>query len=86
MIGRRYPIERVRAGVAAMPQQPYGRSADAAARGIMTTDTVPKIASATVGAFPAVVEPRNISGSISRVAITSRDGTPGPGFGTLKAP
>ena len=47
VIGRRYPIERIRDGVAAMPQQPSGRSADDAARGIMTTDTVAKIASAT---------------------------------------
>ena len=55
VIGRRYPIDRIRDGVAAMPQQPSGRSADDAARGIMTTDTVAKVASATVGAGPARV-------------------------------
>jgi glutamate N-acetyltransferase/amino-acid N-acetyltransferase len=55
VIGRRYPIDRIRAGVAAMPQQPSGRSADDAARGIMTTDTVAKVAAATVGAGPARV-------------------------------
>ena len=55
VIGRRYPIDRIRAGVAAMPQQPSGRSADDAARGIMTTDTVAKVATATVGAGPARV-------------------------------
>ena len=55
VIGRRYPIERIREGVAAMPERPSGRSADDAARGIMTTDTIPKIASATVGGGPARV-------------------------------
>jgi glutamate N-acetyltransferase / amino-acid N-acetyltransferase len=55
VIGRRYPIDRIREGVAAMPQRPSGRSADDAARGIMTTDTVAKIAAATVGAGSARV-------------------------------
>jgi glutamate N-acetyltransferase/amino-acid N-acetyltransferase len=55
VIGRRYPVDRIREGVAAMPQQPSGRSADAAARGIMTTDTVAKVAAASVGAGPARV-------------------------------
>ena len=55
VIGRRYPIDRIRAGVAAMPQQPSGRSADDAARGIMTTDTVAKVAAAPVGEGPARV-------------------------------
>jgi glutamate N-acetyltransferase/amino-acid N-acetyltransferase len=55
VIGRRYPVERIRAGVAALPAQLCGRSADEAACGIMTTDTVPKVASATVGAGPARV-------------------------------
>jgi glutamate N-acetyltransferase/amino-acid N-acetyltransferase len=48
VIGRRYPIDRIRAGVAAMPTVIHGTSADAAARGIMTTDTVSKVAEATV--------------------------------------
>jgi glutamate N-acetyltransferase/amino-acid N-acetyltransferase len=48
VIGRRYPMDRVRAGVAALPTTPTGTSADDAARGIMTTDTVAKIASADV--------------------------------------
>src|SRR5215211_657446 len=55
VIGRRYPIDRIRDGVAAMPQWPSGRSADDAARGIMTTDTVAKVAAATVGEGPARV-------------------------------
>jgi glutamate N-acetyltransferase/amino-acid N-acetyltransferase len=55
VIGRRYPVDRIRAGVAAMPKQPSGLSTDDAARGIMTTDTVAKVAAATVGDGPARV-------------------------------
>ncbi len=55
VIGRRYPIERIRAGVAALPSRPAGTAADEAARGIMTTDTHPKIAEATIGDGPARV-------------------------------
>ena len=55
VIGRRYPIDRIRAGVSAMPQQPSGRDTDVAARGIMTTDTVAKVAAASVGGGPARV-------------------------------
>lgn len=55
VIGRRYPIDVIRAGVAALPQSPTGTSADAAATGIMTTDTVPKVAEAVVGDGPARV-------------------------------
>ena len=49
VIGRRYPIDRIRAGVAAIPLPLPGDSADDVAEGIMTTDTVPKTASASVG-------------------------------------
>jgi glutamate N-acetyltransferase/amino-acid N-acetyltransferase len=55
VIGRRYPIERVRAGIAALPSPLGGASADDAARGIMTTDTHPKVAEAQVGDGPARV-------------------------------
>ena len=55
VIGRRYPIERVRAGLAVLPAELTGRDAEAVARGIMTTDTVHKVAEATVGAGPARV-------------------------------
>jgi glutamate N-acetyltransferase / amino-acid N-acetyltransferase len=48
VIGRRYPMERVRAGIAAMPAQPTGREASAPAKGMMTTDTILKLAEATV--------------------------------------
>ncbi|MET0144220.1 MAG: bifunctional glutamate N-acetyltransferase/amino-acid acetyltransferase ArgJ [Ilumatobacteraceae bacterium] len=55
VIGRRYPIDRILAGVSGMPARPSGRDAAPAATGIMTTDTVAKIAEATVGAGPARV-------------------------------
>jgi glutamate N-acetyltransferase / amino-acid N-acetyltransferase len=55
VIGRRYPLERILAGVAAMPAAPDGTDAVAAARAIMTTDTVPKVAGADVGGGPARV-------------------------------
>ena len=48
VIGRRYPIDRVRAGIAALPPKPAGTDATAAAIGMMTTDTVAKVAAATV--------------------------------------
>ncbi|MEX2627633.1 MAG: bifunctional glutamate N-acetyltransferase/amino-acid acetyltransferase ArgJ, partial [Ilumatobacteraceae bacterium] len=65
VIGRPYPMDRIRAGIERLPTG-LGASGqhdddgqrddvDAAARGIMTTDTVPKIATATVGAGPATV-------------------------------
>ncbi len=55
VIGRRYPLARVLAGVSDLPHRPTGTSAEAAAGGIMTTDTVRKVAEATVGAGPARV-------------------------------
>ncbi len=55
VIGRRYPMDRVRTGVAALPAILTGTSADTAASGIMTTDTVSKVAEATIGDGPARV-------------------------------
>ncbi len=55
VIGRRYPMDRILAGAAQVPAAPDGTDALAAARGIMTTDTVPKVAAAVVGAGPARV-------------------------------
>jgi glutamate N-acetyltransferase/amino-acid N-acetyltransferase len=49
VIGRQYPMNRVRAGLAAVPETFAGRDAESVARAIMTTDTVMKVASATVG-------------------------------------
>jgi glutamate N-acetyltransferase/amino-acid N-acetyltransferase len=48
VIGRQYPMEKVRVGLAAMPPRFEQTDAEAVARGIMTTDTVPKVAAATV--------------------------------------
>ena len=55
VIGRRYPIDRVRAGLSALPSTFTSTDAGAVARGIMTTDTVPKTAAATIGDGPARV-------------------------------
>ena len=55
VIGRQYPIERVRTGLAGLPFPLSSNDAVAVARGIMTTDTVHKIAEATIGAGPARV-------------------------------
>ena len=48
VIGRQYPMERLRPHLAVIPM-PTGTVADDAARGIMTTDTFAKLASASVG-------------------------------------
>ncbi|MFT6289945.1 MAG: glutamate N-acetyltransferase/amino-acid N-acetyltransferase [Ilumatobacter sp.] len=48
VIGRPYPMDRVRTGIAVMPEQPIGTDAKAAATAMMTTDTVAKVASVTV--------------------------------------
>ena len=48
VIGRQYPMDKVRAGLASLPAQPLGTSADDVARGIMTTDTVSKVAECIV--------------------------------------
>lgn len=55
VIGRPYPMDRVRDGVAAMPVPFDGLTADDAARGIMTTDTVPKVAESTISGSTARV-------------------------------
>ena len=54
VIGRQYPMDRVRAGLAAVPWPLPSVEADLVAAGIMTTDTVPKVAEATVGAVRIV--------------------------------
>ncbi len=55
VIGRQYPMERVRAGLAALPSALPGTDAAAVARGIMTTDTVPKTHAAAVAGSTARV-------------------------------
>ncbi len=48
VIGRRYPMDRVRAGVATLPTRFDSDDATGPAVGMMTTDTTPKLAEATV--------------------------------------
>ncbi len=55
VIGRPYPMDRVRAGLAAVPARPTGDDATAVARAMMTTDTVPKVAEAEVAGGSARV-------------------------------
>lgn len=55
VIGRRYPMQRVRAGLAEIPSPLTGRDATAVARGMMTTDSVPKVAECTVAGSTARV-------------------------------
>jgi glutamate N-acetyltransferase/amino-acid N-acetyltransferase len=54
VIGRRYPMDRVRAHLRRLAAPFGGRDALAAARAIMTTDTVPKVAEAQAGASRVV--------------------------------
>ena len=55
VIGRLYPIENIRAGIASLPFPLPNNDADDVARGIMTTDTVHKISSATIAGSSARV-------------------------------
>jgi glutamate N-acetyltransferase / amino-acid N-acetyltransferase len=53
VIGRPYPMEKIRAHMETLRYPFAGRDAFEAAQGIMTTDTVAKVASATIGDGPA---------------------------------
>lgn len=55
VIGRQYPMDAVRAGLAAIPKSFNDTDAESVARGIMTTDTVRKIAEARVAGSSARV-------------------------------
>ncbi len=55
VIGRRYPIDRIRTGIAALPTSLVSDDAGRPARGMMTTDTVAKLAEATVAGSTARV-------------------------------
>jgi len=55
VIGRPYPMDRIRAGLANIPKEISGVDAEAVARGIMTTDTVHKIAEAAIAGSAARV-------------------------------
>lgn len=54
VIGRQYPMHQIRVGLAAIPSPLPAGDVEAVARGIMTTDTVPKIAETAVGAVRIV--------------------------------
>jgi glutamate N-acetyltransferase/amino-acid N-acetyltransferase len=55
VIGRQYPMENLLAGLAALPPALPDTDAVAVARGIMTTDTVHKIATSAIAGSDAVV-------------------------------
>ena len=55
VIGRQYPMTQVRSGLKSIPQQFVATSAEAVAKGIMTTDTVHKVAQATISGSSARV-------------------------------
>jgi glutamate N-acetyltransferase/amino-acid N-acetyltransferase len=74
VIGRVYPIERIRSGIAALPFPLPAHDAEEVARGIMTTDTVHKVSEA------------NISGSSARVVGVAKGvGMIEPNMATLIA-
>ena len=55
VIGRQYPMAQVRSGLKSIPKQLTATSAEAVANGIMTTDTVHKVAEATISGSSARV-------------------------------
>ena len=55
VIGRQYPMAQVRSGLNSIPKQLTATSAEAVANGIMTTDTVHKVAEATISGSSARV-------------------------------
>lgn len=55
VIGRLYPIDKIRAGINALPSTLPSIDAEDVARGIMTTDTVHKVSDATVAGSTARV-------------------------------
>lgn len=55
VIGRQYPMTQVRSGLKSIPKQLTATSAEAVANGIMTTDTVHKVAEATISGSSARV-------------------------------
>ncbi len=55
VIGRPYPMDKIRAGIDRLDPREPAANLDDVARGIMTTDTVRKTSSATIGAGPAFV-------------------------------
>lgn len=76
VIGRRYPMDRLRVHLASMPV-PDGDDAEAVARAIMTTDTHPKLAHATV--------PTTTGGQARVVGIAKGVGMIEPDMATMLA-
>ncbi|MGA0064713.1 MAG: bifunctional glutamate N-acetyltransferase/amino-acid acetyltransferase ArgJ [Ilumatobacteraceae bacterium] len=86
VIGRQYPMDRLRAGLASLPATFSNTDATAVARAMMTTDTVAKVASADVAGSAArivgtakgvgMIEPKmatHISLVMTDARIDSRD-------------
>ena len=55
VIGRVYPIDNIRKGISSLPIPLQHNEADSVARGIMTTDTVAKIAQAKIEGSEAII-------------------------------
>lgn len=55
VIGRQYPMAQIRSGLSSIPKQFTTTSAEAVAKGIMTTDTVHKVAEASISGSSARV-------------------------------
>jgi len=76
VIGRRYPMDRLRTHLASMPA-PDGNDAGAVAEAIMTTDTHPKVAGVTL--------PTTTGGTASVVGIAKGVGMIEPDMATMLA-
>ena len=77
VIGRQYPMDRIRAHLASLHAPLSGTDAEAAARGIMTTDTHPKVATESV--------PTQDGASASIVGIAKGVGMIEPDMATMLA-
>jgi glutamate N-acetyltransferase / amino-acid N-acetyltransferase len=74
VIGRPYPMDKIRAHIETLRYPFGGRDAYEAAQGIMTTDTVAKVASATIGDGPA-----RIVGMATLITLFMTDARMSPG-------
>jgi glutamate N-acetyltransferase/amino-acid N-acetyltransferase len=70
VIGRRYPIERIAAGLRDIPQPLASSDADGPARAMMTTDTVSKLATASI---PSATGTARIVGMAKGVGMIEPD-------------
>jgi glutamate N-acetyltransferase/amino-acid N-acetyltransferase len=74
VIGRLLPMDRIRTGLAALPSPLPGTDAEAVAKAIMTTDTVHKMATATV---------EGVDGPVSIVGVAKGVGMIEPDMATM---